>query len=142
MTNQLATFELDGDLYGVDVQLVQEALLSPGRTAVPMAPAAVAGLTNLRGQVVLTVDLRVRLGLPSAAEQADRADQMMVVVQVDDVPVGLLVDAVGDVIDVDDDLFESPPETLDLELRSLITGAYKLEGRLLLALDVARATSF
>ncbi len=142
MTNQLATFELDGDLYGVDVQLVQEALLCPGRTAVPLAPPAVAGLTNLRGQVVLTVDLRVRLGLPSAAEQADRADQMMVVVQVDDVPVGLLVDAVGDVIDVDDDLFESPPETLDLELRSLITGAYKLEGRLLLALDVARATNF
>lgn len=138
MSRQLATFVLDGARYGVDVVLVQEALRSQVRTAVPLAPAGIAGLVNLRGEVVLSVDLRVRLGLTPLA---DGADPMMVVVQVDGEPVSLLVDEVGDVIDVEDSQFETPPDTLSPELRELIVGAYKLPSGLLLALDVARATA-
>lgn len=138
MSRQLATFVLDGARYGVDVLKVQEALRSQVRTPVPLAPDGVAGLVNLRGQVVLTIDLRVRLGLaPLAAD----AEPMMVVVQVDGEPISLLVDEIGDVIDVDADQFESPPETLDPALRELILGAYKLDTGLLLALDVERATA-
>ncbi|MCL3860885.1 chemotaxis protein CheW [Actinotalea sp. K2] len=138
MSRQLATFVLDGARYGVDVLRVQEALRSQVRTPVPLAPAGVAGLVNLRGQVVVTVDLRVRLGLPPLAEDAD---PMMVVVLVDGEPISLLVDEIGDVIDVEDSQFETPPDTLDAALRDVIVGAYKLDAGLLLALDVERATA-
>ena len=126
MSRQLATFMLGGAHYGVDVLLV------------PLAPPGVAGLVNLRGEVVLPVDLRHRLGLPLLTEQDD---PMMVVVQVDGEPVSLLVDEVGDVLDVEDSQFETPPDTLDPSLRELIVGAYKLPTGLLLALDVRRATA-
>jgi purine-binding chemotaxis protein CheW len=138
MSRQLATFVLAGSHYAVDVRHVQEALRSQPRTAVPLAPAGVAGLVNLRGQVVLTVDLRVALGMPPLARDAD---PMMVVVQVGGEPVSLLVDEIGDVLDVDDDRFEAPPDTLAPGLRDLIVGAYKLDDRLLLALDVDRAVA-
>ncbi len=138
MGRQLATFVLGGAHYGVDVLLVQEALRSQARTPVPLAPAGVAGLVNLRGEVVLSVDLRHRLGLAPLAEDDE---PMMVVVQVDGEPISLLVDEVGDVVDVEESQFETPPDTLDPALRELIVGAYKLPDGLLLALDVERATA-
>ncbi len=138
MGRQLATFVLGGAHYGVDVLLVQEALRSQERTPVPLAPAGVAGLVNLRGEVVLSVDLRHRLGLAPLAEDDE---PMMVVVQVDGEPISLLVDEVGDVVDVEESQFETPPDTLDPALRELIVGAYKLPDGLLLALDVERATA-
>ncbi|WP_372594549.1 chemotaxis protein CheW [Actinotalea sp.] len=136
MSRQLATFIVDGERYGVDVLLVREALRSVPRTPVPLAPADVAGLVNLRGEVVLAVDLRLRLGLEPMAQDVD---PMMVVVQVDDEPISLLVDEVGDVVDVDDSQFEAPPDTLAAELREVIRGAYKLPTGLLLHLDLAAA---
>lgn len=138
MSRQLATFTLDGALYGVDVLRVQEALVGQVRTRVPLAPADIAGLVNLRGQVVMTVDLRVRLGLPPLAEDAE---PMMVVVQVDGEPISLLVDSIGDVVDVSDSQFEAPPDTLDVALREVILGAYKLDDGLLLALDIGLVTA-
>jgi len=135
---QLATFVLDGARYGIDVLRVQEALRPQERTPVPLAPAGTAGLVNLRGQVVLTFDLRVRLGLPPLA---DDAEPMMLVVRLGDEPVSLLVDEIGDVLDVDDDLFAPPPDTLDPKLRDVLVGAYTLSEGLLLALDVERAVA-
>lgn len=136
--SQYVTFTLDGSLYGIDVVRVQEALRSHTRTRVPLAPPTVAGLVNLRGQVVLTIDLRTRLGL---AGRADLAEPMMVVVQVDGEPVSLLVDEIGDVVEVGPGSFESPPDTLDATLRPLILGAHKLEAGLLLVLDVDQAAA-
>jgi purine-binding chemotaxis protein CheW len=138
MSRQFATFTLDGARYGVDVLRVQEALRAHTRTPVPLAPVGIAGLVNLRGQVVMTIDLRSRLGL--APLPAD-AEPMMVVVQVDGEPISLLVDEIGDVIDVEDGQFETPPDTLPTALREVILGAYKLDRGLLLALDVDRATA-
>jgi purine-binding chemotaxis protein CheW len=136
--SQYVTFSLGGSLYGVDVTRVQEALRSHVRTRVPLSPPAVAGLVNLRGQVVLTVDLRPRLGLEPLGEDAE---PMMVVVQVAGEPVSLLVDEIGDVMEVGPETFEAPPDTLDAALRPLILGAHKLDGRLLLVLDVDQATA-
>jgi len=138
MSRQFATFTLAGANYGVDVLRVQEALRYQARTPVPLAPAGIAGLVNLRGQVVMTIDLRPRLGLaPLAAD----AEPMMFVVQVDGEPISLLVDEIGDVMDVEESQFETPPDTLPASLREVILGAYKLESGLLLALDVDRATA-
>ncbi|WP_028050743.1 chemotaxis protein CheW [Cellulomonas sp. URHD0024] len=136
--SQYVTFTLDGSLYGIDVVRVQEALRAQSRTRVPLAPATVAGLVNLRGQVVLTIDLRTCLGLES---RPDVTEPMMVVVQVAGEVVSLLVDNIGDVIDVGPDSFETPPDTLDPTVRPLIRGAHKLDSGLLLVLDVDRAVA-
>jgi purine-binding chemotaxis protein CheW len=137
-TRQLATFTLDGHDFGVSVERVQEVLRHQPRTPVPLASPAVGGLLNLRGQVVATIDLRQRLGLPRRSEDAT---PMNVVVRVDGEAISLLVDSIGDVVDVDEVLFEQPPDTLDTAAQELLHGAYKLDGRLLLALDVDRAVA-
>ncbi|MGP7960220.1 chemotaxis protein CheW [Sanguibacter sp. A247] len=138
MTNQLVTFKIDDAMYGVPVGLVQETLGHQPRTLVPLAQRGVAGLVNLRGQVVLTVDLRPLLGL---APLAPGAEAMMVVVKVDGEAVSLLVDTVGEVLDVDEATFEPVPETVGSAMRSLVVGVHKLEGRLLLLLDVVAAVA-
>lgn len=135
--SQYVTFTLGGTLYGVDVLRVQEALRSHARTRVPLAPADVAGLVNLRGQVVLTVDLRTRLGVTGRTDD----EPMMVVVQAGGEVVSLLVDEIGDVVEVGPDSFAPPPDTLDPALRAVIRGAHKLDGRLLLVLDVDEAVA-
>ena len=135
-TSQLATFWLDGDLYGVEVAHVQEVLRSQSITRVPLAPPAVAGLINLRGQVVTAIELRERLGRPA---RPAGTEAVVIVVRLHGEAVSLLVDSIADVVDVDVRDFEAPPDTLDGAARDLIRGAYKLDGQLLLALDVNRA---
>ena len=137
-SGQLATFRLDGDLYGVEVEHVQEVLRSQGLTRVPLAPAAVAGLINLRGQVVTAIELRERLGRQARPEGEE---PVVIVVRLHGEAVSLLVDSIADVVDVDLRDFEAPPDTMDGTARELIRGAYKLDGQLLLALDVHKAVS-
>ncbi|SHG27821.1 purine-binding chemotaxis protein CheW [Jatrophihabitans endophyticus] len=138
MTHQLATFTLCNDLYGVPVDRVQEVLQDQRSTGVPLAPGAVSGLMNLRGEVVLVLDLRRRLAL---ADRTAEETPTSVVIRIDGEVISLLVDRIGDVVDVDPAIFESPPETLGGVARELIEGAYKLDDRLLLALDVDRAVT-
>jgi len=135
-TQQFTTFTLEGHLFGVEVETVQEVLRHQVSTRVPLAPDAVGGLINLRGQVITALDLRRRLGMPDRGE-----DQrpMNVVVRTEDGAVSLLVDQIGEVIETDATHFEVPPDTVPAAARELIRGAYKLDGALLLALDVPRA---
>jgi len=133
---QFCTFML-GDLhFGIETRQVQEVLRSTELTRVPLAPGSIRGLMNLRGQIVTVVDLGARLGLPG---RATAVPSVHVVVMADGAAVSLLVDAVGDVVDVTRAGFELPPDTLEGWVRELIVGVHKLEDRLLLVLDVARA---
>lgn len=134
-TRQFCTFYVDELFLGIDVQQIQEVIRYQGMTRVPLAAAAISGLINLRGQIVTAIDLRCRLGMPGR-----RADEppMNVVVRDGENAVSLLVDRIGDVLEVDDDLFEPPPSTVRAGVRGLIVGAYKLPGRLLLVLDTQR----
>ena len=148
MSTRLVTFTVGPRLYGVDVSLVQEVLVALPRTRVPRAPQALAGLVNLRGQVVTVVDLRARLGLPAADPASDLAgnDQqpgtsMLVVLRLPGEPTALLVDAIGSVVDVEPGEEQPPPETLRGEGRSLVEAVHPLADRLLLRLDVARAVT-
>jgi len=118
------------------VQQVQEVIRYQEMTSVPLAPSAVSGLINLRGQIVTAIDLRCRLGLP--LRENDELP-MNVVVRDGDNAVSLLVDRIGDVVEVDDDLLESPPATVSDNVRSLIRGVYKLPDSLLLVLDTNEA---
>lgn len=138
MSTRLVTFTLDGRLYGVDVASVQEVLRGQPQTRIPLAPQSVSGLINLRGQVLGAVELRARLGLP---DRAGDEEPMLVVVRVAGETIALLVDSIGSVVDVDDEQFELPPDTLSGPAREFLRGAYKLEDRLLLALDVDRAVA-
>jgi purine-binding chemotaxis protein CheW len=132
---QLCTLRLDGMLFGVDVLRVQEVIRTQPMTVVPRAAEVVQGLINLRGQIVTAVDLRRRLLLPP---RPDAAPPMNVVVRTEDGPVSLLVDEIGDVIEVTDTDLAAPPETLRSEVASAIAGVLKLPGELLLLLDVDR----
>ncbi|MGZ4451138.1 MAG: chemotaxis protein CheW [Nocardioides sp.] len=138
MSTRVVTFPRCGRTSGGDVDAVQEVLRGQPRTRVPLSPDAIAGLINLRGQVLTALDLRAELELP---ERSADEEPMLVVVRVDGEPVALLVDAIGAVVDVDDDQYEPPPDTLTGSGRDLILGAYKLPEQLLLALDVARAVA-
>jgi purine-binding chemotaxis protein CheW len=133
---QLCTFTLGGQWFGVEVLQVQEVIRYQPMTRVPRAHPVVEGLINLRGQIVTAVDLRRRLELPP--RPVDHRP-MNIVVRGDDEAISLLVDEVGEVVEVTDAQWERPPETLTGVARALIPGAYKLEDRLLLVLDTARA---
>lgn len=135
-TSQFCTFYLDQLLFGVDLKNVQEVIRPLRMTRVPLAPGVVQGLINLRGQIVTAVDLRRRLEL---APRPTEAFAMNVVVRSEDGAVSLLVDEIGDVVEVEESTFECPPETLRGMVRTMITGVHKLNDRLLLVLDTERA---
>jgi len=135
-SRQYTTFEVANQLFGVDVAKVVEVLRFSEYTRVPLADKSVGGLINLRGQVMAAVDLGVRLGL----EPRDMTKPSMnVIVNEEGEPISLLVDKIGDVVELQEDTFEPPPDTLAGPLRELIIGAFKLDSRLMLALDAKRA---
>lgn len=131
-TRSLCTFWLAGHCYGVDVLDVQEVLMVHELTRVPCAPPVVQGLMNLRGLILTAIDLRRRMDLPEREEGAATAS---IVVRAEDGPVSLLVDKIGDVVEVGPETFEPGPDTPVGGARDLIVGAYKLDGVLLLELD-------
>ncbi len=129
---QICTFRLGEFLFGVGVKGVQEVICEQAMTPVPLAPPVVRGLINLRGQIVTALDLRRRLGLPEAPPGRRCAN---VVVKAGDDLVSLLVDEIGDILDVDPASFEGPPEALAAPLLALTQGVCKLKDRLLVILD-------
>ena len=132
---QLSTFHVGKYLFGVDVSLVQEIVRLQTITPVPLSGKDIAGLINLRGEVLTAVDLRSRLGLPAAQ---NGRDPINVVIRVDEEPVSLLVDEIGGVQEVSSVPFEATPATVDAHVRHLLLGAYTLPDRLLLSLDARR----
>ena len=134
--HQFCTFYLDKLMFGVELQKVQEVMRYLELTPIPLAPDVVSGLMNLRGQIVTAVDLRRRLELPN---RPDDMLPMNVVIRSADGAVSLLVDEIGDVVEVDDDSFERPPETLQGKVREVILGVHKLDKHLLHVLDTDKA---
>lgn len=137
-TRQLCTFLIDGMLFGVDVMHVQEVIRYQEMTVVPLASSTVRGLINLRGQIVTAIEMRARLGLePRSADTLP----MNVVTTTADGVVSLLVDEIGDVLEVEERTFERAPETMGAAFRDLVPGVFKLDGRLLLLLDAERVAA-
>src|SRR5271170_6426734 len=134
-SEQFSTFFVADLFFGVDVLDVQEVLRFQPMTPVPQAPEVIEGLINLRGQIVTAIDMRKRLRLPTRAEDKT---PMNMVVRTSDGAVSLLVDEIGDVLDMDAGTYERPPENLDAEARELVRGVYKLKDKLLLVLDEER----
>jgi purine-binding chemotaxis protein CheW len=133
---QLSTFVVNGYLFGIEVATVQEVIRCQSMTRVPLAPPAFGGLVNLRGQVIAAIDLRRRLGFP---DRTAGELPMDVIVRTRDGLVCLLVDQIGNVVDVSEEAFEEPPDTLLGIARALIRRVYKLDDTLVLSLDVEGA---
>lgn len=130
---QYATFYLDGMHFGVGVADVQEVLRLQLYTRVPLARREVFGLMNLRGQISPALDMRSRLRL---LERPREGALPTVVVQSADGPVGLLVDEIADVHELDIDRSEPPPPTVPTNIRPYLSSVFKLDHGLLLVLDL------
>jgi purine-binding chemotaxis protein CheW len=135
---QFCTFFIQGMMFGVEVETVQEVIRHQEMTVVPLAPDAIAGLINLRGQIVTAIDLRRRLGVK---DRSENELPMNVVVRTGEGAVSLLVDEIGDVLEVSENDFENAPNTLGGNSRELIRGVYKLKHQLLLVLDTSRSVN-
>jgi purine-binding chemotaxis protein CheW len=135
-TQQFCTFYLDKLMFGVDLEKVQEVIRYLEITEIPLAPRVVSGLMNLRGQIVTGIDLRRRLDLP---ERPEGKSPMNVVIRSSDGAVSLQVDEIGDVVEVTEDSFERPPETLHGKVREVLLGVHKLEKQLLHVLNTEKA---
>jgi purine-binding chemotaxis protein CheW len=132
---QLCTFFLADRSFAVPVEEVREVIRNQPMARVPLSPAVVSGLINLRGQIVTAIDLRRRLGI---GPRTGTEPPVNIIVQTEDMAVSLLVDQIGDVLEVGEEAFETPPETLPEIDRHVVTGLYKLEDRLLVLLDVEK----
>ena len=134
-TQIFATFLVDGLLFGLPAAEVLELTNARELTRVPLAPPTVVGLMNLRGQIIAAIDLRRRLDLrPRPVGQPP----MNVVLRTAGETVSLLVDQVGEVLELGDETFEAAPETVRGVAREPLRGVHKLPGRLLLLLDPQR----
>ena len=132
---EFVTVKLDGQWFGIPVSSVRDVLGSQVIARVPLAPPEVAGSLNLRGRIVTAIDPRVRLGLPIRDVNGAR---MGVVVEHDDNLYSLLIDSVGEVLNLPVDRYEQNPATLDSRWREISAGIYRLDDRLLVVMDVAR----
>lgn len=128
----VCTFGLGGLRVGIDIARVREVVADPDVTPVPLAPISVAGLINLRGQILTVVDARTRLGLPAA--DGDRTTH--VIVEHAGEAVSVVVDSDDEVIDVTDADLEPVPTTVSEAIRRCASGSYQLSPGLLVVLDV------
>ncbi len=132
----LVTFHLGKEEYGVEIGSVQEIIRATDITPVPGAPDHVRGVINLRGKIIPVVDLRKRFGLPDCAV-GDA--QRTVVVELGQKRIGMLVDRVSQVIKVPAGVVEEIPEEATTLEDKYIQGVGKLEGRLIIILDLNRS---
>jgi purine-binding chemotaxis protein CheW len=130
---KLCTFWLGSELCGLPVSAIQEVIRPPHLTRVPLAPQGVAGVVNLRGHILPVISLRQRLGLDNTAES-----DHVIVVKVREATIGVLVDSVGDVMDLDSADFEAALGKEGSGASEVVSGAYKLPDRLLLVLQADR----
>ncbi|GAB6162785.1 chemotaxis protein CheW [Desulfothermus naphthae] len=135
---QLVSFKLGDEEFGVDIMQVQEIIRMQNITSVPNAPEFVEGVINLRGRVIPIVDLRKRFGLEEKSH--DKATRI-IVVKVDDLTVGLIVDEVSEVLRIPVDTVEPPPPIVAGVESEYIKGVGKLEDRLLILLDLSKTLS-
>lgn len=134
-SDEYVTMTVAGQLFGIPVLKVQDVLGSQKLARIPLAPPEVAGSLNLRGRIVTAIDVRIRLGLPA---RPDDMQGMSVVVYQGDELYSLLIDQVGEVLSLPRANFEANPPTLEPRWRELSTGIYRLDGKLMVVIDIDR----
>ena len=132
---EYVTVMIDGQLFGLPISRVQDVFMPDRLTRVPLASAEIAGVLNLRGRIVTAIDLRRRLGLPS---RGGERPPMAVGIELRGESYGLLIDSVGEVMRLPDNTQEANPVNLDSKLAAVSAGVHRLDGQLLVILNVDR----
>jgi purine-binding chemotaxis protein CheW len=133
---EYVTATVGGQLFGLPISRVQDVFLPDRLARVPLASPEIAGLLNLRGRIVTTIDMRRRLGLPQPP--ADSGSRLAVGIECKGESYGLLIDAIGEVLKLSAGSREDNPVNLDAGLARVSAGVHRLHGRLLVVLDVDR----
>lgn len=134
---QFCTFFLNEIYFGIDVMQVQEVIRYQETTPVPLAANDIRGLINLRGQIITVIELKRRLEMNQEITTEEETS-FNIILENHSQPVSLLVDKMGDVVEVDDKDFEPTPATLKGKISQMLYGAYKFENEFLLILDVEK----
>jgi purine-binding chemotaxis protein CheW len=134
-SRQLSSFSVHNFLFGIDVQEVQEAIRHLEITRVPLSSPLIAGLINLRGQIITAIDLRVCLDLP---EHSPARSPVNLILRTQEGLLSLLVDEIGTVLEPAQDAYELAPSALRGQLKGFVREIYKIPDRLLLILDTKR----
>ena len=132
---EYVTVTLDEQLFGLPISRVQDVFVPDRLTRVPLSQPEIAGVLNLRGRIVTAIDMRCRLGLPA---RDDKIPAIAVGIELKGESYGLLVDAVGEVMKLAKDACEAKPANLDFRLAEVAAGVYRLDGQLLVVLDIDR----
>src|SRR5580704_7943065 len=132
---EYVTVLLGGQLFGLPISRVLDVFMPARLTRVPLAQPEIAGVLNLRGRIVTAIDMRCRLGLPARDE---KRPPMAVGIECRGESYGLLIDTVGEVLKLDDAAREANPVNLDARLARISAGVHRLDGQLLVILDVDR----
>lgn len=130
---QILTLFLGGQTFGIPTHSIQDVMRPIEMTRIPLAPDYIRGVSNLRGRIMTVIDLRQRIN----ESPADIKKSMNIVVEQDGEIYSVLVDRVGDVINVDTDKIEGPPETLNAMWKNVLQGVYQAEGKIILILEAA-----
>jgi purine-binding chemotaxis protein CheW len=132
----VCTFRVGSHLVGIDADWLREIVPELSLTRVPMVPAEILGLANLRGDILTVIDLGLRLGVGRAG--GDDGEAIDAVVQAANEAMALRVDSVEEVFEMSNDDLDSPPETLESLSREFIRGEYQLANELVLVLEPER----
>ena len=137
-SKEFLTVIIAGQSFGIPIMQVQDVLGEQAITNIPLAPPEVAGSLNLRGRIVTAIDVRKRLDIEQTDNTAEDGRTMGVVVEHDNELYNLIIDRAGDVLKLHNDTFQSNPATLDPAWKDVSMGIYRLEGELLVILDVPK----
>jgi purine-binding chemotaxis protein CheW len=135
LLTEYVTVTIGDHMFGLPIFRVQDVFVPVGLTRVPLAPPEVAGILNLRGRVVTAIDMRSRLDF---GEREPGTPVMAIGIELRGESYGLLVDAVGEVMQLHNSACEAKPANLDPRLSRVAAGIYRLEGQLMVVLDVDR----
>lgn len=138
MTNKYVVFKLENEEYGIDILKVKEIKEMLRITRVPKAPSFVQGVVNLRGEVIPVIHLRKKFNLP---EKNDTENTRIVIVSVDEITIGLVIDTSSEVVEIDKENIEEPPMAVTNIDHSYISGIGKVDDRLIILLEVAKIIS-
>ncbi len=133
--SEFVTAMIGGQLFGLPISRVQDVFMPERLTRVPLSSGEIAGVLNLRGRIVTVVDMRARLGLP---RNDDGKPPMAVGVDLRGESYGLLIDQIGEVLKLADEGREENPVNLDPRMAKLAGGVHRLDGQLMVVLDVDR----
>ena len=142
VSHQYLTFFLENESYAVDVQGVREVLEVPRITRIPRMPAFMKGVINLRGSVVPVIDLRLKLELPSTQQTQQTSIIILEVVhEGEEIQVGAFVDAVSEVVDIDESSIEPAPKFSTQINASFIRGIGKIDDNFIIILNTTQVFS-